>query len=103
MGITPSASMNFSVNSLSPNTTYYFKVRGGNGCATGAWSNEISATTNGFLSVNQLVTTESQLQTNNENVIVPTIPTSPNITALQEAIKHEAGYMVKGKVTDDTK
>lgn len=33
------------VQSLTPNTTYYFRVRGGNGCATGAWSNEMSVKT----------------------------------------------------------
>lgn len=30
---------NFTVNLLKPNATYYFKVRGQNGCATGEWSN----------------------------------------------------------------
>jgi hypothetical protein len=30
---------NFTVNMLKPNTTYYFKVRGQNGCTTGEWSN----------------------------------------------------------------
>lgn len=30
---------NYTVNDLNPNTTYYFKVRGGNGCAPGGWSN----------------------------------------------------------------
>jgi len=33
------------VSALSPTTTYYFKLRAGNGCATGPWSNEIAATT----------------------------------------------------------
>lgn len=33
------------VRNLSANTTYYFRVRAGNGCATGDWSNEISAKT----------------------------------------------------------
>ncbi len=32
------------VQSLSPTTTYFFRVRAGNGCATGPWSNELSAT-----------------------------------------------------------
>ena len=31
--------VNFTINDLNPNTTYYFKVRGGNGCAPGGWSN----------------------------------------------------------------
>jgi hypothetical protein len=33
------------VKSLKPATTYYFRVRAGNGCATGKWSNEILAKT----------------------------------------------------------
>jgi hypothetical protein len=35
----------FTVEALSPSTTYYFRVRAGNGCAVGIWSNEIAATT----------------------------------------------------------
>lgn len=35
----------YTVGHLQPNTTYYFKVRAGNGCATGEWSNELSAKT----------------------------------------------------------
>ncbi len=31
------------VKNLSPNTTYYFVVRAGNGCAAGSWSNELSS------------------------------------------------------------
>ncbi len=38
----------FTVNYLSPNTTYYFKVRGQNGCMPGDWSNIKSATTKGL-------------------------------------------------------
>jgi hypothetical protein len=33
------------VESLSPDTTYHFRVRASNGCATGEWSNAISAKT----------------------------------------------------------
>ncbi|MFA5828688.1 MAG: Ig-like domain-containing protein [Candidatus Shapirobacteria bacterium] len=36
---------NFTVNSLKPNTTYYFKLRGQNGCQTGVWSNIVKAKT----------------------------------------------------------
>lgn len=38
-------SRTFLTESLSPNTPYYFSVRGGNGCAPGSWSNEMAATT----------------------------------------------------------
>lgn len=37
----------YTINCLSPNTLYYFKVRGGNGCATGSWSNSLTAKTEG--------------------------------------------------------
>jgi len=33
------------IRDLSPNTTYYFRVRGGNGCATGNWSNTLKIKT----------------------------------------------------------
>ena len=41
----------YTIGMLNPNTDYYFKVRGGNGCATGGWSNDKSARTSAsFLS-----------------------------------------------------
>lgn len=39
--------VNYTVNMLAPGTTYYFTVRGGNGCATGPWSSSVKATTVG--------------------------------------------------------
>lgn len=38
--------ISFPVNALSPNTRYFFKVRAGNGCMPGAWSNTLKAKTN---------------------------------------------------------
>lgn len=55
-------SRTYLVQSLQPNTTYYFRVRGGNGCATGDWSNELSTTTKGLVSFNQLDFTQSELE-----------------------------------------
>ena len=37
----------YTIGMLNPNTDYYFKVRGGNGCAPGGWSNVKSAKTTG--------------------------------------------------------
>ncbi len=37
--------IDYTVNALDAGTQYYFMVRGGNGCATGKWSNSLSATT----------------------------------------------------------
>lgn len=36
---------NYTIKQLSPGTTYYFKVRGANGCAAGEWSDSKPATT----------------------------------------------------------
>jgi hypothetical protein len=37
--------LSYTINYLSPNTTYYFKVLSSNGCASGNWSNEMNAKT----------------------------------------------------------
>lgn len=50
----------YKVGYLSPGETYYFRVRADNGCATGSWSNEISTTTKGFVSL----ISNNQLETN---------------------------------------
>lgn len=41
----PSGVLSYSVNMLSPNQTYYFKVRGGRGCKAGTWGNVMKAKT----------------------------------------------------------
>jgi len=51
----------YTVESLSPNTTYYFRIRPGNDCASGPWSNEISAKTMGTVSTNFLELSSSEL------------------------------------------
>lgn len=52
------------VQSLAPNTTYFFKVQGKNGCQPGAWSNEISTKTHPVLSLRRIPTASTlQLQT----------------------------------------
>ena len=63
MGVNLDGQMNYLVRNLSSNTTYYFRVRAGNGCATGNWSNEISVKTGGLFSVKQLKITSSELVT----------------------------------------
>jgi hypothetical protein len=45
MGINEKNQMAYNVQILKPNTRYYFRIRAGNGCATGVWSNEVSAKT----------------------------------------------------------
>ncbi len=45
----------YTIEFLSPNTTYHFQVRGGNGCATGNWSNIMSAKTLAYYNSNKLI------------------------------------------------
>ncbi len=106
------------VQSLSPNTTYYFRIRGGNGCATGPWSNEISAKTKPIISFNQLEVTDPQLITTPTTTTVSTNTTNTTRTSLvspvveesvkeestsQEEINPQGGYEVKIKVVDTNK
>ena len=39
--------IDYTINSLNPNTNYSFRIRAGNGCATGDWSTWLSAKSNG--------------------------------------------------------
>jgi hypothetical protein len=53
----------YKINALKPNTKYYFKVRGGNGCMPGDWSNSLYATTLGSTSTGvRVFTAWSQIQ-----------------------------------------
>lgn len=63
MGVNSKNQMSYLVSSLAPSTTYYFRVRGGNGCAAGGWSNELSTKTKGFFPSNNLQIISSTLET----------------------------------------
>lgn len=68
----------FTIKSLQPDTKYYFKVRGGNGCAVGPWSGELAATTQPFFVTNNLDITSTSLKAstnhnNNHVTIQPSI------------------------------
>jgi len=82
MGVNSRGQMTFLVKSLSPNTTYFFKIRGGNGCAVGNWSNEISATTKGLVTTNNLDFVSSELKP-----VTETPPTETNISCQTHTVK----------------
>ncbi len=103
------------VQSLQPNKTYYFRVRGGNGCATGAWSNELSAKTKGLIGFNQLQTIGFEFETSPiapEEIIEEIEEAEPaeienevvgsEEEIIEEAEEVEEGYKVNVKVTDDS-
>lgn len=60
-------STSYTINKLNSNTTYFFRIRSGNDCATGSWSNEISSKTKGYLTFNNLDFTESELVPSSNN------------------------------------
>jgi hypothetical protein len=78
----------YTVNSLNPNTTYYFRVRTGNGCAVGSWSNEILGRTgktssSKFQIINkpQIVNSNTKIKTKTViNQIIPTPTIKPLVT-----------------------
>ena len=63
LGVNSRDIMTYRVNMLSPNTTYYFRIKAVNGCASGGWSNEISVRTNPLLGFNQLDTVSLDITT----------------------------------------
>ncbi|OGM28932.1 hypothetical protein A2801_01030 [Candidatus Woesebacteria bacterium RIFCSPHIGHO2_01_FULL_41_10] len=58
----------YKVNYLASGTTYYFRVRGANGCQPGEWSNEISTTTLNATIQKQLEITQIDIQRQAESL-----------------------------------
>lgn len=107
-------SRTYLVQSLTPNTTYYFRVRGGNGCAPGAWSNELSAKTMSLISFNNLQFTSSELDevvttpSSNVDTSKPSSETQDDETETAPEseitqVSETEGYIVNIKVTDTNK
>lgn len=86
----------FLVQNLASSTTYYFRVRAGNGCATGAWSNQLSATT---LSSLAIIDPGQSLVTDIVSVVPAPPETEPSPS--RETPPPPEGLIVKIKVVDD--
>ncbi len=86
--------MTYTVTNLQPNTTYYFKVRGGNGCRTGSWSNELSAKTSDTNNQPTLLLMHSEL-------LKDTAQEDTSVSSKQElSQKKSNGHRVEIKVID---
>lgn len=53
----------YTVNSLTPNKTYFFRIRTGNGCVAGSWSNEIQVKTLNIFSFKTINIQDTSIQT----------------------------------------
>lgn len=94
LGISLQERMTFLVKALSPDTTYYFRIRAGNGCAVGPWSEEISIKTQPLVVLNRLAFISSDL-----------LPVETQ-NGQKESVKEtddlpEEGYKLNIKVTDE--
>jgi len=79
----------YSVNLLKPNTNYYFKVRGQNGCSSGQWSNIKLARTSqsSVLRVTPLprsINIKNKVNADTTDVIVPVAAPSPTARPEQD-------------------
>ncbi len=71
----------FKVKSLKPNTSYYFKVRGQNGCMPGGWSNIIKITTKSKYSLLTAHFYRYKPKSNNtKSNITPIATVTPSVT-----------------------
>ncbi len=82
----------FTINLLNPNSKYYFKVRGVNGCAFGDWSNIMSANTSSFSNVRltpppRAVVLKNKTNIAKEVVKSPIAAPAPTIIPVNDAIK----------------
>src|SRR3989344_2117362 len=73
----------YTINSLSPNTVYYLKVRGNNGCMPGEWSNTmIIKTTNNILTNAKFYPNSFIPNTTTKNVLI-----TSNIQPIKQIVK----------------
>jgi hypothetical protein len=94
----------YTIGSLSANTKYFFRIRAGNGCATGNWSNEISATTKSLFALNNLAIVESELT---PSTVTPSTPSNvtqnvPGPSSAPSIAPVEAFQVTGGSTPEDT-
>lgn len=79
---------NYTVNALKPNTNYYFKIRGQNGCMPGGWSNIVKVTSKSTGITKTISYYMNSLKTKVTSVFqsikIPKIKTTPTSTTIKE-------------------
>lgn len=86
--------IDYTINELTPNTNYYFKVRAGNGCATGAWSKWLLAKTDGGITQSTLGSSPAspEMETNmtnepTKNLVEPTKSIGSPTLGVSDSVK----------------
>lgn len=81
-----SGAIKYNIDHLKPNTTYYFKVRGGNGCTAGDWGKIVAATTGSTRKFYPTQIIYRQNINNNSNSVPLKTQSSINTTAPKQNI-----------------
>ena len=90
----------YTVGYLNYGTTYYFVVAANNGCASGAYSNEVSATVGSSSSTNSTAATTSTANSQNDITLPTPLPTAtpaPTPTPTPVPAKPLIGINLNGK------
>lgn len=80
----------YTIRALTPNTTYYFRVRGGNGCAVGGWSSWLSSKTKPIVVPESLISKVDKVE-------------KEEIKGAQEEQQIKKDYSINVKVVDGQK
>jgi hypothetical protein len=100
-------SRSYLVKSLQANTRYYFKIQAGNGCSTGPWSNEISATTVSGFTFRNLQSLDISVTNDNKKQIITTNPELEDTEDVEystpDELQNEMKYTVTVKIVDPKK
>jgi hypothetical protein len=75
-----SGALSYTINSLSPNTKYNFKVRAGNICKTGEWSNTVSVKTSSISVVDKAFATSQEIDSDQSVLTTPTSTSMPQVS-----------------------
>ncbi|CAN5176455.1 hypothetical protein BH09PAT1_BH09PAT1_0960 [soil metagenome] len=93
------------VSALQSGTTYYFRIRGGNDCQPGPWSNELSSLTQSLIPVNTLTFEKTDLKavplkkdtnTSSTPIVTPTLQIKVNNYSLNISVVDSSNHPVVG-------
>lgn len=82
-----SGAVEYTINNLTPNSRFYFKVKGLNGCASGEWSNTLSATVSRTQTTRPLITHyATQMPSSNSSCTVYTVRVGDSLSSIARRV-----------------